>query len=610
MFPLRLRRFLARPSASAHPHSPTHPSANTHPHSPTCPSADADLGAASTGAASRFRHTVRTAAAFAMAAALGLTLALPASAGAPAAAASADSGAAAGTSSVASTGTPLREGTGLYPRAVRLAHSGSANGRVLASVVTFDGDNGLGSIHESTDDGATFRQVGSVRDPESTSGQGLCCATLFELPRPVGALPAGTLLWASSAGQDEADRRMALRVWRSNDLGRSWSYLSTCATASGTGGLWEPEFSVAADGALVCHYADETDAGHSQKLAAARSYDGVHWQDRRDTVASDWSADRPGMPVVRRLPNGTYFMSFEICNPGGQYQCVVHYRTSADGWDWGAPAFLGHRPETVDGKYFRAAPTIAWAPAPDGGPNGRILLVGQQLLNRDGTPATESGRTILVNTENGSGPWYEIEAPVRVANPTANYCQNYSSPLLPSVDGRRVLEIATDWDGDVCRAYFATGGATGSGNSAGVVDGGLYRLVNANSGHCLDVAGDSRAAGGNVQQWTCNGLGPQQWTLRARGGDRFTLTGRNSGHCLDVENGSTAPGANVRQWYCNGMAAQDWRLESVGRGYFRLVARSSGQCLDVAEGSRTAGANVRQWTCNGLQPQVWLLRRV
>ncbi|TDC69412.1 sialidase family protein [Streptomyces hainanensis] len=361
------------------------------------------------------------------------------------------------------SGTPLRDGTGLYPRAVRLAHNGAANGRVLASVVTFDGNNGLGAIHESTDDGATFRQVGTVADPESAGGQGLCCATLYELPRQIGALRAGTLLWASSAGQDEANRRMDLRIWRSDDVGRSWSYLSTCATATGTAGLWEPEFSVAADGALVCHYSDETDPGHSQKLVAVRSYDGVTWSGRHDTVASAWQPDRPGMPVVRRLPNGTYFMSFEICNPGGQYQCVAHYRTSPDGWNWGDPAHLGYRPETADGRYFRATPTIAWAPAPDGSPNGRIVLVGQMLLNRDGTTAAGNGRTVLVNAANGEGPWEAIASPVTVPAPYANYCPNYSSPLLPSADGRRLLQIATDWDGDVCRPYYATGPLGGPG---------------------------------------------------------------------------------------------------------------------------------------------------
>lgn len=358
------------------------------------------------------------------------------------------------------TGTPLREDTGLYPRAIRLAHSGEANGRVLASVVTFQGEDeehGLGAIHESTDGGATFTEVGTVADPDSADGQGLCCATLYELPRQVGELPAGTLLWASSAGQDEPDRRMELRIWRSHDVGRSWEYLSSCASSDTTGGLWEPEFSVAADGALVCHYADETDPAHSQKLAAARSYDGVHWVDHQDTVAATWYEDRPGMPVVRQLPNGTYFMAFEICNPGGQYQCVVHYRTSPDGWDWGDPTDLGVRPETADGRYFRAAPTVAWGPAPDGGPDGRLVLVGQMLLNADGSTAAGNGSTVLVNAENGAGFWHAAEAPVHVPDPVPNYCPNYSSPLLPSEDGRELFQIATDWDGDVCRPFYATG---------------------------------------------------------------------------------------------------------------------------------------------------------
>ncbi|MEU0474660.1 RICIN domain-containing protein [Streptomyces olivaceus] len=38
--------------------------------------------------------------------------------------------------------------------------------------------------------------------------------------------------------------------------------------------------------------------------------------------------------------------------------------------------------------------------------------------------------------------------------------------------------------------------------------------MNAGSGQCSDVAADSRDAGGNVQQWTCNGLQPQVWRLQ------------------------------------------------------------------------------------------------
>ncbi|WP_020388627.1 hypothetical protein [Kribbella catacumbae] len=91
----------------------------------------------------------------------------------------------------AATGQLLRDDTGLYPRAVRLQHSGAANGRVLASVVTFVGNaDGIGAIYESTNDGASFAQVGTVADPSASGGKGLCCATLFELPQQVGAMPS------------------------------------------------------------------------------------------------------------------------------------------------------------------------------------------------------------------------------------------------------------------------------------------------------------------------------------------------------------------------------------------------------------------------------------
>ncbi|MEU9187309.1 exo-alpha-sialidase [Streptomyces sp. NPDC048484] len=355
----------------------------------------------------------------------------------------------------AATGTVLRNDTGLYPRAVRLAHNAGANGRILSSVVTFSGNNGLGTIYESTDAGASFRQVGAVSDPEAAGGQGLCCSTLFELPQKVGNLPAGTLLWAASVGQDETNRRMALRVFKSNDVGRTWSYLSTIATAGSTGGLWEPEFSVDASGQLVAHYSDETDSAHSQKLMAARTSNGTTWTGHHATVISPLATDRPGMAVIRKLGNGTYFMSYEICAAAGQYQCVVHYRTSPDGWDWSGGPFLGIRPETADGKYFKHAPTVAWAPEA-GNPLGRLFLIGQVLYNKDGSVAAGSRRTVWVNSAGGSGTWREIAAPVTVESTVVDYCPNYSSALLPSADGNSLLEIATDWSGGICKPYFAT----------------------------------------------------------------------------------------------------------------------------------------------------------
>ncbi|WP_210407889.1 RICIN domain-containing protein [Allokutzneria sp. NRRL B-24872] len=500
---------------------------------------------------------------------------------------------------VAATGTPLREGTGLYPRVLRLS-----NGVVVASVVTFEGNRGIAAIYRSTDDGGSFTQIGNIADPAASEGRGLCCGSLFELSGRVGDLPAGTLLWAASVGQNAPDRRMSLRVWRSPDQGRTWSYLSTCRVAPNTGGLWEPELSVDASGRLVCHYADETRGGqHSQLLARVSSTDGVTWSAPVDTIALAVQGERPGMPVVRRMPDRSYSMLYEVCGVPGQFDCAARFRTSADGWNWGDARDIGPVVRTQDGGYLAHAPTFSWSD--NGTARGRLIAVGQQLRRADGSTSPESGRALLVNTEGGHGNWFTIPAPVQVADPPNNYCPNYSSTLLPSRDGQRVLEIATDYDGGVCKPYHATGSAVGTGGADGLAPGRTYRFINVHSGHCLDVAADSRLPGGNIQQWTCNNLGPQNFRVDSVAPGVFTLTGANSGHCVEVTGQSTVAGADVIQWTCNGVPGQRWRASNVGNGYYTLTNVNSGQCLDVVAGSQAPGADVAQWHCNRLAPQIW-----
>jgi hypothetical protein len=512
----------------------------------------------------------------------------------------------AGTTAAATpSGTLLRSGTSLYPRAVRLSHSPTANGRIISAVVTFSGNSGRETFSESTNDGASFAQVGTAAPPASANGGGLCCGSLYELPAKVGALPAGTLLWAGSTGSDATNRRMALQVWQSQDTARTWSYLSSCAVAGNTGGLWEPELAVDAAGRLECFYSDETNPTlHSQSLRRVSSADGVRWSTPSDVVAVASQAARPGMPTVRKLPSGRYLMTYELCGTNG---CQAYLRGSPDGIDWGAATDIGTRVTAVDGQYFAHAPTLAWVDNRTA--NGRLLLVGQMLFNTAGGVSGGNGHTLFVNTEGGSGGWYEITAPVSVPDPYDNYCPNYSSTLVPSADGIRALEIATGYAGTTCQAYFGTASITGTAATDTAVSGSTYRFVNVQSRLCLDVAGDSRQVGGRIEQWTCNGLGPQNFVATSAGSGYYTLRGQNSGLCVEVVGGSTTAGAAVDQGTCAGTGGQLWRLTSVGTGYLTAVNRTSAQCLDVTAGSVTPGANIEQWTCNNQSPQIWSLQQ-
>jgi hypothetical protein len=366
--------------------------------------------------------------------------------------ASVSSGASGGASASQEPGTALGEQTAQYPWAIRLQHSGEANGRILATYTSFVDGRAEDPVFESTDDGKTFTRVGTIA-PGVASGN-LCCTSLFELPRQVGALPPGTLLWSGSVNAN--DRPMSLPVWRSDDHGRTWSPLSTCATSPNEGGVWEPTFSVDESGNLNCYFSDESDPAHSQKLVRTVSSDGVHWGPTEEVVALSGEESRPGMPVVDQLPDGRYFMTYEICSTTS-LGCPVRYRTSSDGRNWGDATDPGTEITGPDGRKPGHTPKFTVTS------DGRIVLATMTLHNADGSFADGNGKVLYVNSSGGTGVWEEVPAPVTAieTNHDVGACNNYSPALLPVGDGEQsVLEITTREESGTCRAFYGTGEST------------------------------------------------------------------------------------------------------------------------------------------------------
>ena len=348
----------------------------------------------------------------------------------------------------AATGTLLPDGTH-YPRLVRIQHGNpAAKGRIVAQT--------NGKLFESRDDGKTFTFLTNA--PLRSGSKLLCCEALYELPQTVGALAEGTLIYSPSVQTDGAP---AIEIYISTDEGAHWTYHSTPVSGlgeKGSGGLWEPEFSVAKDGSLVMFWSDETYSCCSQKLSKIRTSDGITWKNSSDAVASVVESDRPGMIIVSHLPTGEYFMSYEICgDPETGPKCAAYYRTSRDGWNYGRPHDLGKRIESVDGEFFEHAPANIWSPSPISA-NGVLVVVGQVLHNADKSVSKQNGQVLFVNPLlDGSGPWWKIIAPVEVPNSYDNFCPNYSSALLPTADGQSLLELASDYESlRHCGMYFAT----------------------------------------------------------------------------------------------------------------------------------------------------------
>lgn len=301
-------------------------------------------------------------------------------------------------------------------------------------------------IYWAERDSVPFRRIGRINDPAFAAG--LCCGTLYQVPVRIGPLRAGTLLWAGSVGK--SSERMSTRIYRSEDAGRNWSYLSDVVAAR-PGGVWEPEFTVARDGSLILFFSDETDpAQHSQAIDEIRSADGIHWRDQRYVVASKIQQDRPGMPVVRRLADGRWMMTYELVGPA---RGIVCYRLSDNGWDWGNSTDVGTAIRLPNGSFPANTPRFTVMP------DGAILLAAHFVKTQALRLGERNGRVLFMNLlGNPALAWRTIPAPVPVPQAGRDGhdpCSNYSPSLLSSQNGAEVVEFASSWTDRGCLTSYA-----------------------------------------------------------------------------------------------------------------------------------------------------------
>ena len=143
---------------------------------------------------------------------------------------------------------------------------------------------------------------------------------------------------------------------------------------------------------------------------------------------------------------------------------------------------------------------------------------------------------------------------------------------------------------------------------------GRYIIVNLKSGLVLEVPGNSRSNGTQLDQAAYTGAKNQQWDIyqlaSTSGGDfsYYTMANVNSGDLADLYASSYANGGVIDQWSGNGGANQNWYFQYVGNGYFKIHNRwSANKLLCVLGSSTSAGAQIVQWDDTGTLDQQWRL---
>lgn len=138
---------------------------------------------------------------------------------------------------------------------------------------------------------------------------------------------------------------------------------------------------------------------------------------------------------------------------------------------------------------------------------------------------------------------------------------------------------------------------------------GTYKIYSAVSpGFAMDVKSASTSSGANVQLYTDNETGAQEWRI-VRQGSWYTITNVKSGKRLDVAGGSQNSGVNVHQYDANGSNAQLFRFYQTEDGSFYIMSKY-GTVVDIASASYKNGTNIQMYKWNGTGAQQWGLEPV
>ncbi|HEY7485864.1 MAG TPA: arabinofuranosidase catalytic domain-containing protein [Streptosporangiaceae bacterium] len=165
-------------------------------------------------------------------------------------------------------------------------------------------------------------------------------------------------------------------------------------------------------------------------------------------------------------------------------------------------------------------------------------------------------------------------------------------------EGAMTSGYPSDATENAVQANITSAGYGSGGSSGGGFPSGYHQLVVGNNGLCLDVNGNSTAAGAAIIQWTCNGQANQQFQFLPGSGGYGELQAQNSGQVVAVAGSSTTAGTpDIVQQPRNGAANSLWRPILQSDGSFEFQNQNSALCLDVYRAGSNLGQQLDQWQC-------------
>jgi hypothetical protein len=148
---------------------------------------------------------------------------------------------------------------------------------------------------------------------------------------------------------------------------------------------------------------------------------------------------------------------------------------------------------------------------------------------------------------------------------------------------------------------FATAGTDGFNVIAGR---GVYRVVGAQSGRCIDTQGGQHILGTPAVIYDCFSVSSNQaWVLLPATG-QLQLVGTDK--CLAVTGGL---GTYLQVKNCLANSSQRFVIQAAnGRAGTIRPTVSGGRCIGVVAGGRANNSRLVLWACDGSSNQLWVLQ--
>ena len=318
---------------------------------------------------------------------------------------------------------------------------------------------------------------------------------------------------------------------------------------------------------------------------------------------------------VRSMPTTSNNNPIALLNPGDTIACTKRTNYQANGYYWlygtSSTGITGWISENLDWiEVVSSAPTTAFLDV-----NGWLDASFSGSLGDYGTVDVYINGNLVADDVNDYYSEWPVGTTYEIKDIKACLGYKYWGPHLSYLSGT-IESYGSDVELSFDKDYTAWGGEMPSGNNRIIPDGDYIIASASDPLYYLDIAGVAHPADNNTNVGICRASDlddiPEMdiWTVTYNTSNGFyTIRQKGTDMYLDVAGDGKVRGKNVQVYSLNSAGANEktcnWAISQNGRNGYRIQARSSGFSLDV-EGSISNGANVQQYSANDDDNQSWV----